>query len=190
LSGDRILVAGFAERGVEGRTYNSAAVVAAGGILAVYRKAHLWDREKLYFEPGSQRPPVLDTAHGRIAVMICFDMEFPEWTRAAALAGADLLAVPTNWPLGSRPPGERPAEVLIGQAAARVNRMFIACCDRAGPERGQEWTQGTAIIDEHGWIAAGIGTEIVQADLDLSRAREKNLTDRVHLFDDRREDLY
>ena len=67
------------------------------------------------------------------------------------MRSADLLAVPTNWPLVYRPEGERPPEVQIGMAAARVNRMSIACCDRIGTERGQESTGGTTIIDESGW---------------------------------------
>ena len=58
--------------------------------------------------------------------MVCYDLEFPEWVRAAALAGADLLAAPTNWPAEPVPPGERPKVVVNVQAAAAANRMFIA----------------------------------------------------------------
>ena len=83
-----VIVGGFAELGDDGRLYNSAALVDASGTRAVYRKAHLWDAEKLVFTPGDTAPPVIDTELGRVGVMVCYDLEFPEWTRLAALDGA------------------------------------------------------------------------------------------------------
>ena len=81
-----VIVGGFCERGADGRLFNSAAVVDASGTRAVYRKAHLWDKEKLVFTPGDAPPPVVDTAIGRVGVMICYDLEFPEWVRLPSLA--------------------------------------------------------------------------------------------------------
>jgi predicted amidohydrolase len=186
-----VVVGGFCERGDDGRLHNSAAVVDGTGVRAVYRKTHLWDREKLVFVPGDDAPPVVETAHGRIGVLVCYDLEFPELTRGLALAGADLIAVPTNWPLVPRPAGEHPPEVIIGMAAARTNRVFVACCDRAGVERGQEWTSGTAIIDQEGWVLAERTDEgALAADVDLTRARDKRMTENAHLHDDRRPELY
>jgi predicted amidohydrolase len=75
-------------------------------------------------------------------------------------------------------------------AAARTNRIFVACCDRDGTERGQEWTAGTAIVDECGWIVATAEDGVAAADLDLSRAREKALTELADAFGDRRPELY
>lgn len=191
IRGESVVVCGFAERGEDGTFHNSAAVVDASGVRAVYRKAHLWDRENLFFTPGSKRPPVVLTPFGRIGVMVCYDLEFPEYTRQVALAGADLIAVPTNWPKVDRPEGERPPEVLIAQATARVNRVAIACCDRSGTERGQEWTEGTSIINEEGWVAAMADDDgEARADTDLTAARDKRITAHNHLFDDRRTDLY
>jgi 5-aminopentanamidase len=148
---DVILAGGFCERGDDGRIYNSAAVLDATGLRAVYRKLHLWDREKLVFTPGSLRPPVLDTRIGRLAIMICYDLEFPELTRSVALAGAQLLLVPTNWPLVPRPAGEHPPEAMIGMAQrastgwrsrARIGSVVSAA--RSGPAgpRSSELTAG------------------------------------------------
>ena len=188
---DAVIVGGFCERGADGLLYNSAAVVDASGLRAVYRKLHLWDGEKLLFAPGSAPPPVLDTRVGRIGVVVCYDLEFPELTRWIALSGAQLLAVPTNWPLVARPASERAPEVVVAMAAARVNRMAIACADRLGTERGVEWTGGATIIGVDGWVAAerrDAGLAI--ADVDLEQARDKRLTERADAFGDRRPEFY
>lgn len=189
--GGAIVIGGFPERGEDGRMFNSAALVDGSGVLGVYRKCHLWDREKLWFTPGADPPRVFETRHGRIGVLVCYDLEFPEMTRALALAGAELIAVPTNWPRVRRPEGERVPEVMIGMAAARVNRVFLACCDRAGTERGQEWNQGTSIIDLDGFVLAEqpeVGA--ASAELDLARARDKHLDGLADAFADRRPELY
>jgi len=62
--------------------------------------------------------------------MICYDLEFPEWVRLAALAGADLIAAPVNWPAAPHPPAERPSEVVKVQAGAAVNGVFVVAADR------------------------------------------------------------
>lgn len=134
----------------------------------------------------------MQTRVGALAVLICYDLEFPELTRAVALAGAELIVVPTNWPLVPRPPHERAPEVTIAMAAARVNHVSIACCDRTGTERGQQWTEATTIDDQNGWVlaTAGTGVSTASADLDLALARDKTLTLLGDAFDDRRPELY
>ena len=189
--GDAVVIGGFCERGDDGKIYNSAAVVDGSGVIGVYRKVHLWDREKLWFTAGDAPPPVFDTPHGRIGVLVCYDLEFPEMTRALALAGAELIAVPTNWPLVDRPAGERPPEVTIAMAAARVNRVTIACCDRVGTERGEEWTGGTSIVDESGWVvAAQTERGSAKALIDLTKSHDKSLTRLADVLGDRRPELY
>ena len=76
--GAAVVVGGFCERGDDGHVYNSAALVDGTGVRAVHRKTHLWDREKLWFRPGDEPPPVVDTAVGRIGMLICYELEFPE----------------------------------------------------------------------------------------------------------------
>jgi predicted amidohydrolase len=63
-----LVVGGFCEAGEDGNLYNSAAVVDATGVVAIYRKTHLWDRERLIFTPGAAAPPVLETPFGRSRV--------------------------------------------------------------------------------------------------------------------------
>jgi 5-aminopentanamidase len=151
-----VIVGGFCEAS-GGEVFNSAALVDPDGLRCVYRKAHLWDNETRWFTPGRAAPPVVATAVGRIAVMICYDLEFPEWVRLPALGGAQLLCAPTNWPAFPRPAGERPSEVVRVQANAAVNRMFIAACDRTGEERGVSWVGGSVIVDADGWPLAATG---------------------------------
>jgi predicted amidohydrolase len=186
-----LIVGGFCELGDDGRVYNSAAAFDRSGLRAVYRKLHLWDHEKLVFTPGSDPPPVLDTQVGRVAMMVCYDQEFPELTRSVALAGAQLLAVPTNWPLGDRPTGERPPEVVIAMATARVNKMAVACADRLGTERGQQWTGGSTIVGVDGWVAAERREPgLVIADVELETALNKRMAENADAFGDRRPELY
>jgi predicted amidohydrolase len=191
-----IIAGGFAEQGEDGKTYNSAAVFDPTGLRAVYRKLHLWDREKLWFEPGAEPPPVLETSVGRLSVIVCYDVEFPELTRIIALAGTQLLLVPTNWPLMDRPDGERPGEVVIAMGTARGNRMAVACADRTGVERGQPWTGCSTIIGADGWVAAekaaadALSIGPVTADIDLEIALDKRYTELADVFADRRPALY
>lgn len=189
-----VIVGGFCERGPEDALFNSAALIDSGQLRAVYRKVHLWDRETLIFTPGDQRPPVVDTTAGRIGMMICYDLEFPEWTRIAGLAGAEILAVPTNWPISARPAYERPMEVVRAQAAASANRMFVVAADRCGEERTVAWVGGSVIVAPDGFPVTGpvVGDEehTLIADLDLGTARHKKISPHNDVVADRRPDLY
>lgn len=188
--GSGVAVVGFCELGTDGSLYNSAAVVTGSGLVAVHRKTHLWDREGDVFAPGDEPPLLVDLPLGRLGVLVCYELEFPELVRSLAMAGADLVVVPTNWPLLARPAGERPPEVVIAQAGARTNRVAIACADRTGTERGQEWTEGTVIIDPDGWVVATPADGVARASLDLGAARDKQLGPRNDVLADRRPGLY
>ncbi len=191
---DVVITGGFAERDEQGRLRNSAFVVDGRGVRAVYRKVHLWDNEVHLFVPGDQPPPVVQTRVGRIAVIVCYDIEFPEWSRTAALRGADLLCVPTNWPATATPEGERPEVVVHAQAAALANRVFIAVCDRVGPERGIDWAGASVIVGPDGYplaLAEPDGTEqALVGRCDLRLARDKASTANNDALRDRRPALY
>jgi predicted amidohydrolase len=193
---DLTIAGGFCELGPDGKLYNSAALVDASGTKAVYRKAHLWDGEKKIFAPGGDAPPVVELPFGNVGLMICYDLEFPEWVRLAALSGADLIAVPANWTASGSPapPGERSGEVVAAQAAASSNGVFIAVADRCGSERGVDWLGGSVIVRRGGYPAAGPVCEsraaVLTATIDLRQARDKRISELNDLFNDRRPDLY
>ncbi|MDZ7677757.1 MAG: nitrilase-related carbon-nitrogen hydrolase [Acidimicrobiales bacterium] len=88
-----VVVGGICERGTEG-LFNSAITVGPDGVLALYRKLHLFAGEKQIFLPGDQGLPVVDTPHGRIGVCVCYDLRFPEVARVMALRGAEIVASP------------------------------------------------------------------------------------------------
>lgn len=189
-----VIASGFAELSGDGEVYNSGVIVDRGGVRALYRKAHLWNAEKTCgFTAGSGHPPVVDTDHGRLGLVICYDLDFPEWVRGAAQAGADLLCAPVNWPLYPRPDGERPGEIIRVQADAAVNRMYVAAADRVGRERGQDWLGGTVVVDADGYPVTPImlGSEhVAVATIDLSQARDKSISPHNDVNTDRRPELY
>ena len=85
---------------------------------------------------------------------------------SVAVAGAEMILAPVNWPQFPRPAGEHPGEVITAMSTARLNRVAVAVCDRAGVERGQSWTGGTVIV-EHGH-----GLSTVYSHLDRVDVRE------------------
>ncbi len=90
-----VIVSGYSEKS-DGRLYNSAVAVSPEGVLANYRKIHLFDTEKDLLEPGDTGFTVFDWREVRIGLMICFDWVFPEAARTLALKGAQIIAHPAN----------------------------------------------------------------------------------------------
>jgi predicted amidohydrolase len=191
------LVAGLAER--EGvKLYDTAVLVGPDGFIGKYRKAHLWNQEKLWFTPGDVGFPVFDTPIGRIGLMICWDVWFPEVPRLLALQGADIICSLNNW-VWTPPPlfdatGKCMASYLtIG--AAHMNNVFIAAANRIGTDRGDRFLGCSLIAGTNGWpigeVASADEQTILYADIDLVSARSalvwNNLND---LPRDRRSDLY
>lgn len=188
-----VLVGGFCERSYGERPFNSLVVVDHGEVLAVYRKTHLWGTEKNVFAAGDKPAPVLTTSVGRVAAMICYDLEFPEMVREVALRGAQLVVAPSNWPSNSPPAGERAPEVVKAQASAAVNRVFVVVADRCGAERGVDWIGGSVVCDVEGYPVAGPadgGEALLLADLDLERALDKTVGPDNDAMADRRPELY
>ena len=189
------IVAGITERDGD-LLYNAALLTGPDGYIGTYRKAHLWDRENLFFAKGNLGFPVFDTALGRIGVAICYDGWFPETFRQMALKGAEIVCVPTNWvPMPNQPAGEPAMANLLHRAAAHSNGIFIACADRVGVERGQPFEGQSLIVGPRGWALAGPASrdrpETLSALVDLGEAAEaKDLNGFNSVLRDRRTDIY
>ncbi|WP_324788592.1 carbon-nitrogen hydrolase family protein [Streptomyces sp. H51] len=175
------VVYGYPERAGEA-VFNSAQLVSADGDrLAHYRKTHLFGPfERAHFTPGEQ-PVVQAELDGlRVGLMICYDVEFPENVRAHALAGTDLLVVPT----AQMHPYQFVPESLI-PVRAFENQMYVAYVNRVGPEGEFDFVGLSTLAGPDGVARtrAGRGEELVLADVDpafLDASREANpyLTDR------------
>lgn len=187
-----VCVAGMLERDGD-LLRNTAVVVGPGELLGRYRKTHLpylgVDR---FVTPGDELE-VIDTDAGRIGLEICYDLRFPELTRALALAGAELVVLPTNWPVQAR----ANADVLT-RARAYENRIFLLVANRVGRERDAEFCGWSQICDVRGERLAEAGPHeetLLVAEIDVAEAREKDIVPapgayEMALFGHRRPELY
>jgi N-carbamoylputrescine amidase len=185
------VVGGLLEK--DGDVVHNSAVVLGPGVVGRYRKTHLWDREKLLYEPG-QELPVFDTPLGRIGLLICYDAWFPEAARTLALKGAQMLCVPSNAPDDWVPEHHRRGGLTMLNvhciAHANANRIFVAAANRAG----DGYLGQSCVVDVTGGVLALAGATqegLVGAEVDLQRARsEKRLTDASHALGDRNPAVY
>lgn len=192
-----VVVCGYAER-AQGRPFNSAMVVDRGDVVGNYRKVHLWGEEADFFAAAAEPPLVVQTSVGRLGVMVCYDLEFPEWPRMAAQAGAEILTVPANWPLYPRPAGQFAIEVAKAQAAAAAYGVHVVVADRCGVERGTDWVGGSLICANTGYLLSGPATvpgeravpAVLTARIEPSAAISKTLGPYNDAFGDRRPELY
>jgi N-carbamoylputrescine amidase len=178
--------------------FDTAVLVGPEGYIGRYRKTHLWNNEKLWFTPGNEGYPVFETKIGRIGLLVCWDIWFPEASRIVAQLGADIICIPTGWvwtppPLYDASGTCMPAYLTI--AAAHQNNVFIATADRVGQERGAGFMGNSLIAGTNGWpvgrIAGPEEDTILYADLDLGAARSAPIWNQFNdLHRDRRTDLY
>ena len=191
------VVVGLNERDGE-RRHNSAVLIGRDGTLAAYRKLHLYYNEQSWFVPG-EALPLVETPIGRIGFVICFDLWFPEAARALALAGAEIIAVPTNWVASFKKTvwddrGYCQGD-YIAMATAAQNGVVMVCADRIGTERGTTFLGASIIVGADGWPMAGPASkdqaELLVADVDLDDVETARCrTPRNHLLNDRRPRAY
>ncbi|MFO7999951.1 MAG: nitrilase-related carbon-nitrogen hydrolase [Marinilabilia sp.] len=181
---ETIFISGINERDGD-HLYNSAVGVGPQGLMGVYRKLHLFNREKQYFKPGNQTPPIWDTPIGKIGILICFDWMFPEVWRILALRGAEMICHPSNLVLPycqSAIPGY-----------ALTNRIFIATTNRVGREKDLEFTGQSVLVNPKGeYLLKGhcSDEEPLISEINLSEASDKQMTPFNDAIEDRREDIY
>ena len=188
-----VLVAGLAIK-ESGCFYNTSVIIDSTGLRGWYKKVHLWNDEIDFFTPGTEAPLIIDTDIGRIATMVCYDIEFPEWVRLAMLGDATMLAIPMNWPDSGRPAEETPLAAVLVQAAATQNKLVIAAADRTRMERGVAWAGSSVIVDSDGLIKVIADRnkydEIQVLVTDIEVPTDRKLGPRNDARTDRRPDLY
>jgi len=183
------LVAGVNERDGNG-CYNASVLLGPKGYIGKYRKMHLFDEEKLWFQPGTDQFHVWDLGIVRVGMMICFDWIFPESARSLALAGADLICHPSNLVLPFCP------DAMVTRSIE--NKVFAATANRIGKEaRGDkaplQFIGRSQVTDPKGKRLLQFSSEeegVKTVIIDPILARDKHVTARNDLWEDRRVGQY
>ena len=173
--------------------YDSSPVIDAdGSLLGITRMLHITDyalfHETDYYDPGDTGAPVFDTRVGKIGVAICYDRHYPEYMRALAVAGAELVVVPQAGALGEWPEGLYEGELRV---AAFQNGYFAALANRVGDEGDLVFGGESFVVDPEGRVlarGAEMEEDLVVVDIDLARCAESPA--RQLFLRDRRPELY
>jgi N-carbamoylputrescine amidase len=187
-----VVVLNFFERRGDATFDSSPVIDADGSLLGVTRMVHITEyacfHEQGYYTPGDQGAPVFRTQAGTVGVAICYDRHFPEYMRALALAGADLVVVPQAGAVGEWPDGLYEAEMRV---AAFQNGYFVALCNRVGREDRLDFAGESFVCAPDGSVIAraGQGTEeILYAEVDFAAAESSHA--RQLFLKHRRPELY
>jgi predicted amidohydrolase len=161
------------------RTYDSSPVIDADGtLLGVTRMIHITEypcfHEQGYYTPGDNGAPVFNTKAGKIGVAICYDRHFPEYMRALAVNGADLVIVPQAGAVDEWPEGLYEAEMRV---AAFQNGYFTALCNRVGKEERIDFAGESFVCAPDGKVIARApkgADDILYAEVDFAQLKESN----------------
>ncbi len=175
------------------RAFDTSPVIDTDGtLLGRTRMVHITDyecfHEQGFYTPGDTGAPVYDTRFGRLGIAICYDRHYPEYTRALAVGGAQVILVPQAGAIGEWPEGLYEAEMRV---TAFQNGCFVGLCNRVGLESRLEFAGESFVCDPSGQVIARAGTgtdEILICDLDLEQV-EASHGHKLFLRD-RRPELY
>ncbi|HEY3251098.1 MAG TPA: nitrilase-related carbon-nitrogen hydrolase [Ignavibacteria bacterium] len=186
------IVCGLAEKSAD-KFYNSSILAYPNGETKLYRKIHLFNEEKLWFEPGNRPFEVHEiTVDGKkiyAGMMICYDWLYPESARTLAMKGAQIICHPSNLVM--------PYCQDAMYARAIENRVFTITSNRIGTEKNAEkelfFTGQSVILDPKGrYLRRGPSDEeecfIVH--IEPAMALNKKMNEHNSIFDDRREEMY
>lgn len=187
-------VVGTIEKDASGCCWNTAVLVGPDGLVGRYRKTHLIclgvDR---FLSQGDSLPGPWETPLGRLGLLICYDLRFPEPARALALAGAQAILLPTAWPSAATLYPD-----FVARTRAAENGVYVLAADHVGEERGARYLGRSIAVGPDGEILAEAGRDeetILMVEIDLARSLRKHRVFipgdyEIDLFGDRRPDLY
>lgn len=173
------LVAGVNELD-RGKLYNSAVLLGPKGYLGKYRKLHLFNKEKKFFQPGNLGLPLFKVNGVKLAIQICFDWQFPEAWRILAIKGAQIICHPSNLVIPRLSFRALPGHAL-------VNRVYIVTANRIGAERDLTYIGNSAIYNTKGEVLAQASRnkeELRLVEIDPDLAKDKWATRKNHIFRD------
>jgi len=187
-----VVVLNLYERDGENCFDSSPVIDADGSLLGRARMVHICDyqgyHEQHYYAPGDTGAPVFDTKVGKVGVSICYDRHYPEYMRALAVAGAELVVVPQAGAVAEWPDGLFEAELRV---AAFQNGYFTALCNRVGSEECLDFAGESFVCAPDGQVLATAPASedhILYVDIDLSEVAESHA--RRLFLRDRRPELY
>ena len=173
--------------GLHKKIGNTLTVFAPDGtLLADYSKTHLFrlmDEHK-HLTAGD-KPVMVDFPFGRAGLAICYDLRFPELFRGYALAGAEMIFLPAEWPH----PRLSHWQTLV-RARAIEDQLFMFACNRVGKDAGNEFFGHSLVVDPWGEILAegGEGEELITVTVDLAKVQEARR--KIPILQDRRPEIY
>jgi len=195
-----VVVGSVFERRAAGVYHNTAVVLDRDGRFAGrYRKAHIPDdpgySEKFYFTPGDTGFEPIDTAVGRLGVLVCWDQWFPEAARLMALAGAEILLYPTA--IGFDPSDDDAEQarqldawITVQRGHAIANGLPLAACNRVGTEDGNHFWGNSFVCGPQGEMLARAGAQETVLSADPDSARPEQVRRVWPFLRDRRIDAY
>jgi len=178
---------GYPERTADGHIYNSVQLIDAHGErLCNYRKTHLFgDLDRSMFSAGEHELPIVEFNGWKLGFLICYDLEFPENARRLALAGAELILVPT----ANMVPYDFIADVTV-RARAFENQCYVAYANYCGHEGDIQYCGQSSIAAPDGSriAQAGLDEALIVGELDRQLMVDSRAANRYFL--DRRPELY
>jgi len=183
-----VIVGGFVEK-FENKLYNSAMMVSKDGVIDIYRKIHLFNKEKKWFSPGNTKLKVNSIKGTKVGIMICFDWTFPEVARTLSLLGAEIIAHPSNLVM--------PYCQNAMKTRCFCNKIYAITANRIGTEkRGEdtfEFTGRSQITSFNGDVLSSAPSDREFVDfieIFPKKTQNKNINQFNNVHDDRREEYY
>jgi predicted amidohydrolase len=170
------------------RVYDTALWIDGGGnIAAAYRKLHLYDalgfRESDKFVAGDDLTPPLQTDVGRVGMMICYDLRFPELSRVLTLMGADVLVAPSGWLCGDM-------KIEHWQTMVQARALENGCYIIAPGQVGNIYIGHSMVVDPFGKVLLDMGDREGLGIVDVDLGMVKHVRDKLPLLKNRRADIY
>jgi len=170
------------------RVYDTSFVVdKSGKIISTYRKIHLYDalgfRESDKMTSGSKIAKPVKTSIGKLGMMICYDLRFPEMSRSLAVAGSEILVAPSAWVKGEM---KEEHWLTINKTRAIENGCYVVAPDQVG----NIYCGRSVIVDPYGKVLVDMKKKqgIAYADIDLKKIKQTRKV--LPLLKNRRTDVY
>jgi len=178
----------YEKSGSENRVYDTAFLIdSSGRLVSKYRKIHLYDalgfKESKKLAAGSQFPKPQKSKIGRVGLMICYDLRFPEMSRKLAASGSEILVAPSAWVRGDM---KEEHWIAINRTRATENGCFVIAPDQVG----NIYCGRSLVIDPFGRILLDMKKRQGLAMVQIDGAQIKRVRRTLPLLKSRRTDLY